>query len=220
MSDQVSILVSGQFACFARPEMKLERVSYDVITPAAARGILEAVYWKPEVRWVIDEIRVVNPIRFQTVWRNNIGARVPVAPLRKAMETGDVSQLGIAINGKYRVQPDTVLRDVAYVITATLSQRPGPQHGGMKMHWDIIRKRLRKGQCFNQPCLGSGEFPATVRLLEPGEAGPSAIDETRDLGFMLYDATPDHQNRERYFRATLDHGVVRVPTPNSGELRL
>ncbi len=218
MSQQASILISGPLACFARPEMKIERISYDVITPAAARGILEAIYWKPEIRWVVDEIRVVKPIQFHTLWRNNVGIQVDVPEARAAMASGDTSKLNIVITEKFRTNPDTVLLDVAYIVRVRMEDAVQPGRAPKHVHWDIFKRRVRRGQCFNQPCLGANEFPADVRLLEADER-LKPIEESRDLGFMLYDSSPEAQRSSRFFRAQLQNGIVRVPPPNSVELR-
>jgi CRISPR-associated protein Cas5d len=223
----VRLRVSGDYACFTRPEMKVERVSYDVMTPSAARGILEAIHWKPAIKWIVEEIRVLKPIRFQSIRRNEVGAKAPVAAIRKAMKNGDVGDLTLVVEDHRQQRAATVLADVDYVIGARFeltakaddSDNPGK-------HLDTFNRRARKGQCFHQPCLGTREFPARFELIEPGEPLPSA-EETpdlgfsarRDLGFMLYDIDHAGDRSSLFFRATLDHGVMKVPPPDSLEIR-
>src|SRR5579863_8141563 len=118
MSYGVRLLVSGEYACFTRPEMKVERVSYDVMTPSAARGILEAVHWKPAIRWIVEAIHVLKPVRFQSIRRNEIGAKAPAGKIKQAMNAGSLKGLGLVIEGNRQQRAATVLADVAYVIAA------------------------------------------------------------------------------------------------------
>jgi CRISPR-associated protein Cas5d len=216
----VRLLASGEFACFTRPEMKVERVSYDVMTPSAARGILEAIYWKPAIRWIIEAIEVLKPIRFQSIRRNEVGHKAPVASIRKAMNSGDIGDLALIVEDDRQQRAATVLVDVAYVIRARFEQTakagPGDNEG---KHLDSFNRRARKGQCFHQPCLGTREFSANFRLVEPGESSPPTISETRDLGFMLYDIEHAGDRASLFFRAALENGVMRVPPPASTEIR-
>ncbi|BAS00099.1 CRISPR-associated protein [Blastochloris viridis] len=212
--------MSGDRACFTRPEMKVERVSYDVMTPSAARGILEAIHWKPAIRWIIDEIHVLEPIRFQSIRRNEVGAKVPVNKIRAAMKSGDVSDLVLVVEDNRQQRAATVLSNVEYVIAAhfELTGKAGPDDTEGK-HLDIFNRRARRGQCFHQPCLGTREFPARFELIEPGEPTPVAIDETRDLGFMLWDIDHGGDRASLFFRARLENGVLMVPPPGSPEIR-
>ena len=217
----VKLLVSGDHACFTRPEMKVERVSYDVMTPSAARGILEAVYWKPAIRWVIEAIHVLKPIRFQSIRRNEVGKKAPAGNIREAMNAGSIANLSLIVEDERQQRAATVLADVAYVIAAhfELTEKAGADDNEGK-HIDTFNRRARRGQCFHQPCLGTREFAARFELIEDGAALPQAIVETRDLGFMLYDI--DHAAPGRpslFFRAQLENGVMRVPEPNSPEIR-
>ena len=186
-----SVEISGDYACFSRPELKVERVSYDVITPSAARGILEAVFWKPAIRYVIDEIRVCNPIRFDNIRRNEVNSKAS-KPKAHIFTSEDRTQ-----------RAATVLRNVKYVITAhfepvteklNLPNKPDGEtrdtcadgtfnHGKFA---EMIARRIKKGQCFHQPCLGTREFPAALRLIEDGNF-PTALAEDRRFGIMLYD---------------------------------
>lgn len=219
MSFGVRLRVSGAFACFTRPEMKVERVSYDVMTPSAARGILEAIHWKPAIRWVVDEIHVLAPIRFRSIRRNEVGAKAPVAKIRSAMKSGDVGDLVLVVEDNRQQRAATVLAGVDYVIVAHFEPTPradASENAGK--HLDIFNRRARAGQCFHQPCLGTREFPAEFKLIESGEPLPKAIDETRDLGFMLWDIDHAGDKSSLFFRARLDKGVVKVPQPGSPEV--
>ncbi|QBR71298.1 type I-C CRISPR-associated protein Cas5 [Beijerinckiaceae bacterium] len=230
MSYGVKLLVSGDFACFTRLEMKVERVSYDVMTPSAARGILEAIHWKPAIRWIIDSIHVLKPIRFQSIRRNEVGHKAPATSIKKAMNSGDIGDLALLVDevdastGKLKNRQQraaTVLANVEYVIEAhfELSAKAAAEDNEGK-HLDTFNRRARKGQCFHQPCLGTREFPARFRLIETGEPIPPTInDPPRDLGFMLYDIDHAGDRSSLFFRAWLENGVMRVPAPNSPEIR-
>ena len=210
----IRILVSGARACFTRPEMKAERVSYDVITPSAARGVMEAVYWKPAIRWCIDRIVVLNEIRFETFRRNEVGSKLSYRTARAAMtKSSPVYELA----SQDRQQRATVLlKDVAYIIDAhfELTEAAGPSDTREK-HYNIALRRLRKGQCFAQPYLGCREFAADVRLLEGDTPEPQSFyagKGMRDLGYMLYDMDfSDPANPQpMFYRATMDSGVIKV----------
>jgi CRISPR-associated protein Cas5d len=221
MAYGIRLLVSGAHACFTRPEMKVERVSYDVMTPSAARGILEAIHWKPAIRWVIDQIHVLKPIRFQSIRRNEVGSKIPAARVRLAMNRGDLDGLALVVDQDRQQRASTVLADVAYVIEAhfVLTDKAGQDDNEGK-HLDAFNRRARRGQCFHQPCLGTREFAAAFELLPVDASLPEAIAETRDLGFMLWDI--DHQAPGKpslFFRAKLDQGVMTVPGPDSAEIR-
>jgi len=220
MSRGIRLKVSGDFACFSRPEMKVERVSYDVMTPTAARGILEAIHWKPAIRWNVDAIHVLKPIKFQSIRRNEVGAKLPVDAARRAMKSGEIGDLHLIVEEERQQRAATVLVDVAYVIEAhfDMTNRAGPDDNPGK-HLDTFNRRARKGQCFHQPCLGTREFAARFALVEPEEPLPPGIDDDRDLGFMLYDINHDRGGESSFFRARLDRGVLRIPPPNSPEVR-
>jgi len=220
MAFGVKLLVSGDFACFTRPEMKVERVSYDVMTPSAARGILEAIHWKHAIRWIVTAIHVLKPIRFQSIRRNEVGHKASIASIRKAMKAQDISDLAIVVEDDRQQRAATVLRDVAYVIEAyfELTDKAGPDDNAAK-HLDTFNRRARKGQCFHQPCLGTREFSARFSLIEADAPLPETISETRDLGFMLYDIDHAEDRASLFFRARLENGVMRVPAPDSPEIR-
>jgi CRISPR-associated protein Cas5d len=219
MSYGVRLRVNGSFACFSRPEMKVERVSYDVITPSAARGILEAIYWKPAIRWVVTRIHVLNPIRFTSIRRNEVGAKASMATIRSAMNTGSTKGLALVVDQNRQQRASTVLADVDYVIEAAfqMTARAGPEDNEGK-HLDSFNRRARKGQCFHQPCLGTREFDARFALIEREAALPAAIPEDRDLGFMLFDIDHAGDRGAMFFRAEMKQGVIDVPQPGSPEV--
>jgi CRISPR-associated protein Cas5d len=231
MSYGIRLLVTGDRACFTRPEMKVERVSYDVMTPSAARGVLEAIHWKPAIRWVVDAIHVLKPIRFQSIRRNEVGHKAPAGKIKTAMNRESLDDLYLLVDEDRQQRASTVLVDVAYVIEAhfELTDRAGPGDTEGK-HLDIFNRRASRGQCFHQPCLGTREFDARFELLSPDARLPErkeedrtadlGFDAPRDLGFMLWDI--DHAEAGRpslFFRARLDRGVMTVPQPNSPEIR-
>jgi CRISPR-associated protein Cas5d len=220
MSYGIRLLVSGGYACFTRPEMKVERVSYDVMTPSAARGVLEAIHWKPAIRWIVEEIHVLEPIRFQSIRRNEVGTKTPVASIREAMTNGSLAGLHLVIEDHRQQRAATVLSRVSYVIVARfeLTAKAGEKENAGK-HLDTFNRRARKGQCFHQPCLGSREFPARFELIEQGTPLPKAIEENRDLGFILYDIDHAGDRASLFYRARLEQGVLRVPPPDSPEIR-
>lgn len=207
----VKMEVWGDYACFSRPEMKVERVSYDVMTPSAARGILEAVYWHPGLRWKIDRIHVLNPIRFTNVRRNEVKSKILASNVRSVM-MGGKNPLYINTSEDIQQRAATVLRDVHYVIEAhfDMTDRASPSDNPGKFQ-DIVTRRLAGGRCFHTPYLGCREFPAAFRLYE-GETVPSCYreEEERDLGYMLYDMDySDPGNiQPTFFRARLRHGVL------------
>ena len=206
----VKMEVWGERALFTRPEMKVERVSYDIPTPSAARGMLEAVYFHPGLKWCIDKIHVMNPIRFTNVRRNEVAVKVLASDLRSAMQ-GSEKPLGIITANAIQQRASMMLRDVHYVIEAhfDMTDKATPSDNAGKFQ-DIIKRRLKKGQCFAQPYLGCRECTAHFGLWEGGEI--NAIQETRDLGWMLYDM--DYTNPDgitpMFFRAQMVDGVVDV----------
>ena len=190
----IRLHVWGEFACFTRPELKVERVSYDVMPPSAARGILEAIHWKPAIVWRIDRIHVLKPIRFQTLRRNEVTRKIPEAAIRNAMRNGEIEHLRLnTTDSRNRAQRATMLlRDVGYVIEAhfELTHHAGAEDNAAK-HASIFSRRARSGQCYHQPCLGNREFIANFALLASEEALPqselSDADKNRGLGRMIYE---------------------------------
>lgn len=214
--------VSGDFACFTRPEMKVERVSYDVITPSAARAIFEAILWKPAIRWQLERIEVLNPIRWISLRRNEVGA---VASTRNAATVmrGGSAKVGLIVEDDRQQRAGLFLRDVRYRLSARfdLTDRAGPDDNAGKFA-DMFRRRATAGQCVNQPYLGCREFSARVRLVEDPATEPQALpDVSADLGWMLYDLdfTRPGDPKPRFFRARLDAGILRVPSWDSDEVR-
>ena len=222
--------VSGPYACFTRPEMKVERVSYDVITPSAARAVFDAILWKPAIFWRVIRIEVLAPIRWVSVRRNEVGA---VASTRKSH---------IFIEDDRQQRAGLFLRDVKYRLFAEFEfippekrgkvYSPAPDYLHDTEELGIVRqdekpakyaamfeRRARKGQCFNQPYLGCREFSANFRLVDPAVEPAMPIPETRDLGWMLYDL--DYSNpldpKPLFFRPKIENGVITVPDRNSSE---
>ena len=212
--------VSGEFACFTRPEMRVERVSYDVITPSAARNIYQAILWKPQMAWHIDRIEVLNPIRWMSIRRNEVGSVVSSSAVRKTMKKGQ-GRLQMFIEDDRQQRSSLVLRDVAYRIHAhfTLTEKSNPDDTPEK-YLGMFLRRARKGQCFKQPYLGCREFSADVELIESGSDRQKPVQESRDLGWMFYDFDySSNPPAPRFFNARMEKGVVIVPPAESSEVR-
>ena len=229
--------VWGDYACFTRPEMKVERVSYDVITPSAARAIFESILWKPAIRWNITKIEVLNPIKWISVRRNEVG-KVVAAPTAKQMAGVLGAPMGIFIEDERQQRAGLFLRDVRYRIYGYFdfisSEKRKVNRPSQPEVWadeqeraEITRldkteakyaamfeRRAKKGQCFHRPYLGCREFACDFRLIKnPAEETVEPISETRDLGFMLYDIDFEHDEKEPlplFFRAQLNQGVVNT----------
>lgn len=218
MSYGIRLLVWGEYACFTRPEMKVERVSYDVMTPSAARGILEAIHWKPAIRWVVDRIHVLNEIRFDNVRRNEVGGKIPAGNVKKAMKGEPVLLCQYASEDRQQ-RATLLLRDVAYVIEAhfEMTDQAGPDDMPEK-HFAMAARRARQGQCFQHPYLGCREFPAKFRLIEEDEPLPhSAHRGEKDLGWMLLDIDYTDGLNPQFFRATMKDGIVEISPQKKGE---
>lgn len=218
----MSVLVEvwGDYACFSRPEMKVERVSYDIITPSAARGLIEAVYWHPGLRWVIDRIYVCSPIRFTNIRRNEVKDTINVRNAKALMLHGS-GELYLATSESIQQRAAMVLRDVRYVIEAhfELTPRANATDNPGKFQ-DIMRRRLEKGQFYHQPCFGVREFPANFRPCTKIPDCPTELQGEKGLGWMLLDM--DYRDREnitpKFFRAVLRDGVLDVPRMESLEV--
>jgi CRISPR-associated protein Cas5d len=233
MNYGIHLKVSGDYALFSRPEMKVERVSYDAMTPSAARGILEAIYWKPQFRWIIDEIQVLNPIRFTNIRRNEIASKIPVkgaTGVNAAIGNPEIRPgMDVAENRQQRAS--LLLKDVAYLINAHVhildhrlekGDAPAPENAAIGKHLDIFKRRARKGQVFHQPYFGCREFPVRFELIENETDLPapdaSLIGE-KDLGYMLHDLEFDQDQATKrvksatphFFRATMTDGVIPIP---------
>lgn len=212
MGHGVKVRVWGEYALFSRPEMKVERCSYDIMTPSAARGILEAVYWHPGMRWVIDRIHVRKPIQFTSVRRNEVKSKILAGNVLTVMNGGE-KPLYLSSREEIVQRAAILLRDVDYVIEAhfemTEMANASDNPGKFK---DIVMRRLRKGECYHMPYFGCREFPANFELFEDETIDTAYDGETRDLGFMLYDF--DYSDREEiqpmFFRAVLEDGVLDV----------
>lgn len=203
---------SGDYACFTRPELKVERVSYEVMTPSAARAIFEAILWKPSITWQVTRIDVLEPIRWMSLRRNEVGSKISTRVVQAAMRGGG-GALGLYVDEDRQQRASLLLRNVRYRIYATLSLSPRAfPDDSIAKYAEMFRRRATGGQCVNQPYLGTREFDCRFRLIEDPSREAAPIDETRDIGLMLYDldfvgpsATPT------FFRAALDHGTVHVP---------
>lgn len=206
----IQLEVWGDYALFSRPELKVERMSYDVPTPSAARGLVEAIYYHPGLCWHIDRVHVLEPIRFVSVRRNEVDSKLPATAARAAAQGGK-SPLYLVSSQSIVQRASLVLKKVHYVIEAhfTMTERAAPGDNPGKFQ-DIVTRRMERGQCFHTPYFGCREFPAYFRRWSGGPV--PAIDETRDLGLMLYDFdyTDPKNITPTYFRARLDHGVVNM----------
>lgn len=220
MAFGIKLRVWGDYACFTRPEMKVERVSYDVMTPSAARGILEAIHWKPAIHWVIDNIHVLRPIKFDNVRRNEVSSKIPKPNPDNVMRERKRIFFIVDDGDNRQQRASTLLRDVEYVIEAhfELTERAGPEDNEGK-HLDIFNRRAEKGQFFHQPCLGCREFPASFERLT-GEIPKSCYaGQTTELGYMLLDIDFSNAMRPLFFRAVMKDGVISPPSRFSAEVR-
>lgn len=207
----VKVKVWGDFALFSRPELKVERCSYDVMTPSAARGILDAIYWHPGLKWVVDKIYVRKPIQFTSVRRNEVKSKVLASSVLQAYNGGE-KPLYISSKEEIVQRASLLLCDVEYVIDAhfEMTERANATDNPGKFK-DIIMRRLRRGECFHMPYFGCREFPAHFCLWEEEKISTAYEDvEEKDLGLMLYDL--DYRNPEdiqpMFFRAVLKRGVL------------
>lgn len=201
MSYGIKLRVWGDYALFTRPEMKVERVSYDVITPSAARGILEAIYWKPAIRWVIDRIHVLRPVRFENIRRNELANRVSVN--NRDMEEGRPVCRYIEDDRQQRAS--MVLCDIEYVIEANF-ELTGSEDTEPGKHLAIFERRVKKGQCFHRPYFGCREFPVNFEWCE--DIPPSSFAGEQDLGFMLHDIDFGDRMTPRFYRAIMLNGII------------
>jgi CRISPR-associated protein Cas5d len=212
MAYGIKFRVWGDYACFSRPELKVERVSYDVITPSAARGILDCIYWKPAILWKIDMIHVINPIEFTNIRRNEV-AEIAPGTIDRIMKKGCI----VAPDVRHQ-RAALVLRNVEYVIEAhfDLTDKAG-ETDTVEKHFNIALRRLRKGQFFSKPFLGTREFSAEFEIIENDSVIPkSQLSGERDLGYMLYDVGHQIDEKAKYyvnptfFRAVLNDGVLNL----------
>lgn len=225
--------VTGDFACFTRPEMKVERVSYDVMTPSAARAVFEAILWKPAIRWVPTRIEVLNPIRWVSVRRNEVGSKVSVSNHGIYADEPEVRQqrAGLFLRDvKYRLHAHFEMTGrehrpnyprLVNVVQDAEEDSVHSQPNTPEKFLNMFERRATKGQCINQPYLGCREFACDFRLIENPACEPSPINETRELGWMLYDM--DYGNpadpMPRFFNASMKNGAIEIPDWNSEEVR-
>jgi CRISPR-associated protein Cas5d len=231
MAYGIKLLVWGDYASFNRPEMKVERVSYDVITPSAARGILEAIYWKPEMRWVVDRLYILNPVRFTHIRRNEIDCKVRIKKIASALKAGE-GELAIAVEDHRQQRAAMILKDVCYGIEAHVEvlkpelKDAKPIENPEAKHLRQFKDRARNGGCFHHPYLGCREFPAWFELVEAFSNCHESLQGEYDLGNMLHDlvfvqdpkgkVVESNQGRRlraepRFFHATMRDGVIEVP---------
>ncbi len=215
MSTGIKVKVWGDYALFTRPEFKSERASYQVMTPSAARGIIESIHFKPAIRWIIDRIHVLRPVVFDTVRRNEVSGKAPYSSIKSAALNGN--SLSYLVTDEDRQQRAAlVLRNVAYVIEAhfEMTGRAGPADTPAK-HAEIVRRRLKKGQCAYQPSLGVREF--TAFFCEATDEDMQSVDHSLqcelDLGWMLHDIDFSDGMKPHFFHAILKHGVLDIPRP-------
>ena len=212
MSYGVKVHVWGDYALFSRPELKVERCTYDIITPSAARGLLESVYWHPGLRWHIDKIYVCKPIRFTSVRRNEVKHKASAHNVFSVMN-GAKKEISISSRKEIVQRAALILKDVDYVIEAhfDVTEQANQTDNAGKFK-DIILRRLRKGACYHQPYFGCREFPANFELFEDDEVVTAYSGEQKDLGLMLYDM--DYTNKEQiqpmFFRAILEDGILNL----------
>jgi len=246
MSMGIRLHVWGESALFTRPEMKAERVSYDIMTPSAARAIVSSIYWKPQIEWVIDRIRLLKPIRFASVRRNEVSSKA-VAPKADALAGRAVDRVGIDIEKDRQQRASLVLVDVGYVIEAHFNvlkntvEKDGPVLPVAECeakHISMFNRRARAGQCFRMPYFGCREFPVSFRLLEEDEAPPPCElppdQANKDFGFVFHDFVYKEEKKgpiiesntgrhlvaeAKFFRAIAKGGVVDVPSLKGEEVR-
>ena len=222
MAMGIKLHIWGKYACFTRPEMKVERVSYDVITPSAARGILSAIHWKPAITWIVDKIHVLKPIRFESVRRNELGGKISASNVTSAMKRKSVQDLYTLIEEDRQQRAATVLKDVAYIIEAHIelnqqfiAQSERAEEENVVKHLEMFKRRARNGQCFQQPCMGVREFPANFA---PACELPEN-ERNRELGWMLHDIDFTHGNTPHFFRAEMTNGIIEVPPFRATEVK-
>ncbi len=211
--------VWGPMACFTRPELKVERVSYDVITPSAARAIFEAIFWKPAILWQITKIEVMNPIKWTSVRRNEVGAVASKSPIFIEDKRQQKNTL-LLIDVRYRIYAKLVFIPILKRVNV-LSILDRPDENPAKYN-AMFERRANKGQCFTQPYLGTRECSASFKLIHPDtDLIEAPINETRDLGIMLYDMDFETNLKNppaMFFRAKMENGVIIVPPKGSEEI--
>lgn len=216
----VQLEVWGEYALFTRPEMKVERVSYDVMTPSAARGILESIFWHPGMRWQVNRIHVCAPIRFTNIRRNEVKATISARSAKTTMTKGGPAPY-IAASENIQQRAAMLLRDVHYVIDAhfEMTDRAAPGDNPGKFQ-EMMTRRMEKGQFYHQPYFGTREFPVHFSPCREYPPCPEELQGERELGYMLWDM--DYSDPENiqplFFRAVMRDGVMQIPTRDSGEV--
>lgn len=202
----IKLRVWGDYACFTRPEMKAERVSYDVITPSAARAIIEAIHWKPAIKWIIDRIHVMKPIKFDSVRRNELENKISVNNVKQAIRDGEID-LHQYITQERQQRAALLLKNVEYVIEAhfEMTNMCGSEDT-VEKHYNIFLRRARNGQCHMRPYFGCREFPVQFELIE-GEVEKSQIEGEQDLGWMLWDIDFENEMKPIFFRPKMVNGI-------------
>lgn len=216
MAYGIKLRVWGDYACFTRPEMKAERLSYDVMTPSAARGILEAIHWKPAIAWRIDRIHVMKPIQFDSIRRNEVAGKISERNIKTAMNGGNIDLHQYAAEDRQQ-RAALVLRDVEYIIEAhfDLTDKAGESDNSAK-HFDIFTRRAKNGQCHMRPYFGCREFPVNFELVE-GEVPKSPLTQEQDLGWMLWDIDFANDMQPLFFRPIMRDGVVDTNLTKGGQ---
>jgi len=222
----IKLLVYGEYACFTRPEMKGERVSYDVITPSAARGVLEAIYWKPAISWKIDRITVLKRITFDAVRRNELSSKIAPGNINAAMKGGSID-LHQYTSADRQQRATLLLRDVSYLIEAhfSINHAQAGEDDSAEKHYNCFLRRARKGQCYHRPYLGCREFAAHFALMEENHTLPASYYAEVahiDLGWMLFDIAYKLADKEKqrwnyqphFFRASMQNGVIDLTGQN------
>jgi CRISPR-associated protein Cas5d len=212
MSFGIALRVWGERACFTRPDMKVERVSYEVMTPSAARGILEAIHWKPAISWIIDKIHVLKLIRFENIRRNEVATKIGSRAISGAMNKGTLKELRLLVDEERQQRAAIILRDVDYIIEAHF-EMPGDASADDKpqKHREIFLRRAAKGQCFHRPYLGCREFAASFELFDGVRSQPhESLRGLTDLGWMLDDIDFKNDMTPRFFHARMEDGVIDV----------
>ena len=214
----VKVRVWGDYACFTRPEMKVERVSYDIITPSAAKGILDCIYWKPAIQWTIDKIHIIKPIRFTNIRRNEVKSKASLSKIKGIMK--EDKPYSILITDDRTQRAAMVLRDVEYVIEAHFELIPEKcgEDDTAEKHYNCALRRLQKGQFFQKPFLGTREFPCDFELIENDDYKSRISDEftgNKELGYMLLNIEYQEDKKKNtlkveplFFKATLINGTL------------
>jgi CRISPR-associated protein Cas5d len=213
MSYGIKVLVEGDYALFSRPELKVERYSYDFITPSAARGILESVYWKPQIKWRINRIHVLRKPEFTTIFRNEVDSKISDSDTKKLMENSRSAKGYLDTTKAIQQRSSTILKNVRYIIEANfiMTEISRRDDDTPEKHYNMILRRLRNGQYFHKSYLGTREFPAKVTLIED-ECPRSELAGEQDYGMMLFDM--DFVDKDNivpiFFRAKMIDGIVDI----------